>query len=209
LARKTKEEAQKTKDAILDAAVAIFVEKGVANASLEEIAQTAGVSRGAIYWHFNNKIEIFDALHNRLYKPVSEMILLDLEKDHPHPLVQLEELCTRFLLDLETNLQQRQALTLFLIKCDYSGELATNQSRHEARKADNLHLLSQYFEKAQAKGFLPRNADPGTLTLAISCYMKGIIVEYLNSPDNWDLGKQAPCLIQLFFKAFDSLNRPG
>lgn len=206
LARKTKEEAQKTKKAILDAAVAIFVEKGVANASLEEIAQAAGVSRGAVYWHFQNKMEIFDALHQRLYCPVAEMILQDLEKDYPRPLEQLEELCTRFLLDLETNLQQRQALTLFLIKCDYSGELAANLERHEARKAENLRLLSQYFEKARKKGFLPPDADPETLTLSISCYMKGIIVEYLNNPKGWNLGIQGPKLIKLFFRAFGAGN---
>jgi TetR/AcrR family acrAB operon transcriptional repressor len=65
--RKTKEEAQKTREDLLKAAALVFSDKGVARSTLAEIAKAAGVTRGAIYWHFENKAEIFDALHDRMH----------------------------------------------------------------------------------------------------------------------------------------------
>ena len=62
MARRTKEEAQETRQAILDAAVRVFAQQGVANASLTDIAQEAGVTRGAIYWHFANKADLINTL---------------------------------------------------------------------------------------------------------------------------------------------------
>ncbi|WP_272942305.1 TetR family transcriptional regulator [Kingella kingae] len=53
--RKTKEEAQKTRQHLLNAALEVFWRKGVTQASLHEIAVEAGVTRGALYWHFKNK----------------------------------------------------------------------------------------------------------------------------------------------------------
>ena len=57
--RKTKEEAYQIRCNLLDAALTVFYERGVAQASLDEIAKAAGVTRGALYWHFKNKEDLF------------------------------------------------------------------------------------------------------------------------------------------------------
>ena len=57
--RKTKEEAYQTRCNLLVAALSVFYERGVAQASLDEIAKAAGVTRGALYWHFKNKEDLF------------------------------------------------------------------------------------------------------------------------------------------------------
>src|SRR6266852_6073029 len=74
MARRTKEEAQETRSRLLDAAERVFHEKGVAHASLEEIAAAAEVTRGAIYWHFKDKAELFDAMMQRVVLPVDAML---------------------------------------------------------------------------------------------------------------------------------------
>ena len=99
--RRTKEDAELTKQTILKAAVDVFTERGVAKASLEEIARKADVTRGAVYWHFKNKMEIFDALHENLHTPFIERIMEGLEAEHPNPVGQLQELCTNIFLDLD------------------------------------------------------------------------------------------------------------
>lgn len=60
MARKTKKQAQETRQQILDTALRVFSEHGVSATSLSDIATAAGVTRGAIYWHFKNKAEIFE-----------------------------------------------------------------------------------------------------------------------------------------------------
>lgn len=197
--RRTKEEAAQTREAILNAALYIFLDKGVYKSTLDEIATQAGVTRGAIYWHFKNKIEIFDALHQRLQTPLVEMIMQDIEKDHPNPLLQLHDLCVNLLIDIEKTPEKKQALTLFLIKCDYSCALAPYKEKHRRRKQENLALFQQYFDRAIEKGKLPSDADPALLTLSITCYMKGIIYEYLDNPDSFSLEERARPLMTLFF----------
>ena len=65
MARRTKLEAEQTRHAILDAAERIFYAHGVTRTSLEEIAKHAGVTRGAVYWHFKDKIELCEAMLQR------------------------------------------------------------------------------------------------------------------------------------------------
>lgn len=197
--RRTKEDAEKTRAAILNASVKLFAENGVAETSLEEIARLAHVTRGAIYWHFKNKIEIFDELHKQLYQPLSGMILNDMEVDHPDPLLQMKNLCIELLIDVARNEPKRQSITLFLMKANYTGELEKYRLLHRTRKHDNVDLFSRYFEKAQAKGMLAPNASPETLALAVRCFMKGIVFEFLNDPELFDMYQQAPRLMELFF----------
>jgi AcrR family transcriptional regulator len=199
MARKTKQEAEETRQSILHAASEVFIEHGVSNASLEMIAEKAGVTRGAIYWHFKNKADIFEALHEQLHQSLVELILEDLEKDHPRPLQQLEDLCIELLLDLHRNPYKQRIIKIFLLKCDYSGCMEQFLTRQNARKAENKELFSRYFDRAIQKGHLPKDTDSATLTLAVFCYLTGIVYEYLRNPDLFDIELQAPRLIRQLF----------
>src|SRR5438105_12336246 len=70
MVRRTKEEAQATRNRILDTAEMAFHEHGVSRTSLQDIAAAAGVTRGAIYWHFRDKGELFNAMMERVVLPL-------------------------------------------------------------------------------------------------------------------------------------------
>jgi TetR/AcrR family acrAB operon transcriptional repressor len=72
----TKEQAEQTRKLLLNSALKVFSENGFAASRLEDIAKDAGVTRGAIYWHFKNKLDIFQAL----FQEVMESIFKDLGK---------------------------------------------------------------------------------------------------------------------------------
>jgi AcrR family transcriptional regulator len=57
--RVTKEQAAETRKALIDAGLNVFSEKGFAATRLEDIVQVAGLTRGAFYWHFKNKLELY------------------------------------------------------------------------------------------------------------------------------------------------------
>jgi TetR/AcrR family acrAB operon transcriptional repressor len=69
MARKCKEEANKTYGLLLDAAEQVFSQKGYANATFHEIAEQAGLTRGAIYWHFSDKYQLLGAVLRRTQLP--------------------------------------------------------------------------------------------------------------------------------------------
>lgn len=206
MARKTKEEALETKKSIVDAAIAVFVEKGVSGASLEDIAERAGVTRGAVYWHFKNKNDIFRALHDDMHNSVMETVLLNLEKNHPEPLKQLESLCVEFLLNMQRDKTTTDILTIFHLKCDYSGDMADIlESMRQDKKKCDLPIM-RYFEKAREKGHLPSDADVKTLAMGLSCYMSGLIGEYVTDPGSMDFEKYSVALMRHFFKGLDPVH---
>ena len=199
MARRTKEEAQETREKILEAASHVFIHRGVSKASLEEIAATAGVTRGAVYWHFKNKNDVFLALHDRLHIPFTEMVLNDLEKDHPEPLAQLEELCIRLLLDVEEISEKKRILTILFLKCEYAGEMEGILEKQNQRRAKNFRLFDQYFERAKQKGHLSRQTEVHILTVSLFCYLTGIVMESIRDPKAFSLKQQARGLVRQFF----------
>ncbi|MFO5701470.1 TetR family transcriptional regulator, partial [Klebsiella pneumoniae] len=62
MARKTKEEAQRTRQLLIESAIQQFALRGVTNTTLTDIADAAGVTRGAVYWHFASKTELFNEM---------------------------------------------------------------------------------------------------------------------------------------------------
>jgi TetR/AcrR family acrAB operon transcriptional repressor len=69
MVRKTKEEADLTRSLIIEAARRVFLECGVGGTTFERIAAAAGVTRGAVYWHFRNKTELFFAMREQAILP--------------------------------------------------------------------------------------------------------------------------------------------
>src|SRR5919199_5407506 len=62
---RTREARQRGRDAreeLIEAAAEVFAERGFQAASVDEIAERAGFSKGAVYWHFDSKDDLFFAL---------------------------------------------------------------------------------------------------------------------------------------------------
>jgi TetR/AcrR family acrAB operon transcriptional repressor len=74
MARRTKAEAAATREALIDAAEEMFMAHGVARTTLEQIARHAGMTRGAVYWHFKNKADLFRAMLERVRMPFDELV---------------------------------------------------------------------------------------------------------------------------------------
>jgi AcrR family transcriptional regulator len=197
--RKTKEDADNTKQSILDAAVRLFSEHGVAKTSLQKIAQAANVTRGAVYWHFSSKQDIFEALHDQLHLPFIQMITDGLEAVSPNAIKQLQEVCTELLIDLEQDQTKKKIAILFLLRCDYSDEFAQSKDRYNEKKKQKHVTLSRYFDKAINQGVLPENTDSMLLTIGISAYLRGIAVEYLEDPAAFSMQENAAKLIGMYF----------
>ena len=70
MARRTKEDAMATRHKLLDSAENLFQAQGVSRTSLQDIARRAGATRGAIYWHFKDKADLFNAMMERVTLPL-------------------------------------------------------------------------------------------------------------------------------------------
>jgi len=95
--RRTKRESERTRQGILAAARKVFARQGVTRTTFEEIAAAAGVTRGAIYWHFADKTEIFFAMREQVAVPMIDLIdLALLRADGRDPLAGWSAFCAAF-----------------------------------------------------------------------------------------------------------------
>lgn len=78
--RKTKEEHEITKKLLLEVAWYLFEKEGYYHTSLEQIASSAWVTRGAIYWNFIGKNDMLEKLLDQNYKKYSMLLELDFDK---------------------------------------------------------------------------------------------------------------------------------
>lgn len=130
MARRTKEDADATRQALLDAAENVFHEKGVGRASLAEIAQAAGATRGAIYWYFKDKVDLFNAMMDRVTLPLEAACrALDAATS---PLARVRGALQRLLGVVVEDAHTRRVFEIAMYRVEYVDELSGVRERHQA-----------------------------------------------------------------------------
>lgn len=195
MARSTKIEAQETRNRILDAAERVFHEQGVSRTSLEQVALAAQVTRGAIYWHFKNKGDLFDAMSQRVKLPMEAMVEASGDASEPDPLGNLRTALIFVLQETALNPQSRLVFDIIFLKCELVDATDTLWVRRQegARKAQAN--FERIMGNAVAKGQLPENLDVPLAASALRAMIGGLINNWLFTPAQFDLAKDAPRLV--------------
>lgn len=195
LVRKTKQEALETRTLILDAAERIFHEQGVAHTSLNEIADAAGVTRGAIYWHFKNKVDLFNCMHARVHLPIEALAEVSAKADETDPLGRLRDLLVLVLVDTVENQRQQRVLEILIHKCEFICEMGDLVQRQQAIYQEACQRTQRSLINAVNRGQLPADLDTRKASVAVHGYIRGLLSNWLFMKDMFDLSKEAPALI--------------
>jgi TetR/AcrR family acrAB operon transcriptional repressor len=201
MVRKNREEALATRNAILDAAEIVFQERGVSKASLAEIAAAAGVTRGAVYWHFANKVDLFDAMIQRIFG-LMEAKLEELQKKRQYddPVELTRELSLYFLDRLSNDPHYHRIIDISWNKCEYVGEMADICDKHLERGNRFLDITIAAFQTSRERGFLPPRVNPRTAAIGLIAVVDGLIV-------NWTFHKSAFPLVDTGIEIIDNYLR--
>jgi TetR/AcrR family acrAB operon transcriptional repressor len=185
--RRTKEEAAATRDSILDAAEQLFAEQGVSRTTLQHIATAAGVTRGAIYWHFDDKAALFNAMMERVILPLeSAMALLD-RTDAADPLHDLREYMLAGLRVTVEDPQARRVFGIASLKMEYVEELdAVRVRRQQSLKAWQTRAEGR-IRLAQNRGQVRPAVTPHAAALGMWVLVDGLIRNWLFDPSAFDL----------------------
>lgn len=183
MVRKTKEEAEHTRHRIIDAAQQLFHERGVSRTSLEMVASAAGVTRGAVYWHFANKAELFFAMRDRVSLELfSRTDALLLSEEIANPLDAIEAAMKEFFGVLEQSPALRQVFEIIFLRCEYVEAFA--QVKEELKKPayDFLEKVGQAYRQAAAKGVLRPELAPEGAGHDTWIFMGGLLHQLVESP---------------------------
>ncbi|APW40049.1 TetR family transcriptional regulator [Rhodoferax koreense] len=134
MVRRTKEEALATRHRLLDAAELLFHAQGVSRTSLNEIAIKAGATRGAIYWHFKDKADLFNAMMERVTLPLEQALRIGLNEQVGDALGGLRGAIVHSLRMMTTDAQLRRVFEVAMHQVEYVNELQAVRERHLATR---------------------------------------------------------------------------
>lgn len=191
MARRTKQEALETRTKIINAAELCFFEKGVSQTSLAEIAKTAGVTRGAIYWHFENKGEVVNALLDRIKTPIQHLDEACREADELDPLGRLHALLAMVFQQAECDPSARRINEILFHKCEYSDQMGDLREQMRAMRLEADQNISAVLRNAINRGQLSAQLDVPMAARCLHAYIAGTLDMWLLRPEDYSLAERA------------------
>ncbi|WP_119965647.1 TetR family transcriptional regulator [Simplicispira lacusdiani] len=185
--RRTKADAMATRNALLDAAERLFEEKGVSRTSLQDIAGAAGATRGAIYWHFKDKADLFNAMMERATAPLDQL-LLDPRPGAPAPdMDRVFEAMLEALHRIATDASLRRVMQIAIHRVEYVQELDAVQARHLTMHRQWLAHNRSALERAFAGRSCPATVPPDMAALGLQVLVEGLLQGWLLDTEAFDL----------------------
>lgn len=196
MARRTKAEAEQTRKQIIDAARRVFHVRGVARSTLEQIAAEAGVTRGAVYWHFKDKQDLFFAMREQAILPLVDQVdgsLLDDSLDDPLEGIRVALL--RILTALEADPRAREVFQIMNSRCEYVAEFIPVLGRIHASCDDFATKLEQAYRRAAERGLLRPGLDPALLARDSVSFVTGTVDRWLAQTEPFVVGEELRALV--------------
>ncbi|MDB5369964.1 MAG: hypothetical protein JWP20_1522 [Roseomonas sp.] len=205
MARRTKQEADETREALLNAAERVFLKRGVARASLDEVARVAGCTRGAVHWHFGDKLGLFLALDERLFLFQDELRQALMADGECMKLSRFAEVILVCIARLEHDEGRRRLLTVMWQRCEYVDEMAPALERRRRADVAISDVFRQCFEQAMERGELAPYWQPSQAALFLHALMVGFLTEWLRSDAAFSLSDQVRGGLKMFFSCLSGI----
>jgi TetR/AcrR family acrAB operon transcriptional repressor len=177
--RRTRQEAEETRRRILDAAVELFETRGFSATRIQDIADRTGLTRGAVYWHFKNKDELY--LHIfRMFERNLDRLLEESGRLPRSPLERLRWLISRMVSshDILVGFRQiRMAAMADFCRLQNSEML----KHHRAWIAEKyLHIAEGFIVQGKKAGEIRQDVEPRMAVMAIAMFVGGCVGAQLN-----------------------------
>jgi len=178
MARRTKEEAEATRESVLRAALDLFSEKGYSRTTFNDIAKSIGMTRGAVYWHFENKEALLAALIDYVHKykeGLVEAYIADIQT-----LADMRKAFEAYARVMAEDTMLRKFGFFMHLQMEWSQELLTqtNKKLTELRQSP-LEDLRNYFQIPQIARQLREGTDLDQLVVTLGAFWLGTYIMYL------------------------------
>ncbi|MFT0699032.1 acrEF/envCD operon transcriptional regulator [Citrobacter meridianamericanus] len=199
MARRTKADALKTRQHLIETAIVQFAARGVSNTTLNDIADAANVTRGALYWHFENKTQLFNELWLQ-QPPLRDLIQEQLVgRWGDNPLQRLQERLVVGLQYIAENPRQQALMQILYHKCEFHNDMISEQAIREKIGINHLDMRIA-LQQCMDEGLVATGLDLDVIIIILHGSFSGIVKNWLINPMSYDLYKQAPVLVDNVLK---------
>lgn len=198
MVRKTKLEALATRERILDAAEHLFQAQGVSGTSLQDIALAAGMTRGAVYWHFKDKSDLFNAMMARVCLPMEQSASQLVPPDGASPLATLREHLFGVLDRVAGDEQARRVFEIATQKVEYVDELTAVRERHLQMRRDHIAVLERLLRAAQRRGDVVRSPPARQMAIGLHALLDGLLQNWMLDPATFALRAVGRRVVDLY-----------
>lgn len=188
--KRTKEEAAVTRATVLRAALSVFSAKGYAATTLDDVAAAAKVTRGAIYWHFKGKAD----LYNTLIEEVSargNTVVQNAVAEGGTLLDILRRIFINQCVLMEDDRNARAVMELVLFKTGINPELKMGRRKQIDEGNALIAGIAGAMQMGIAQGILREDIDPTDMARAFLAFENGAIQMWLASPKSFSLKASA------------------
>lgn len=169
---------------ILAAATDVFSRKGYAGTTLDDITAAANLSKGAIYWYFESKAELFTTILGERSSVFLEL-LEDAAQSAPSPLAALEQMWHRWMEALETDRAYQAYARLAHLRIEVGVEPRESLEARRTEERRVQALVTQKVLEAVAAGELPRATDVEAVALSFVSAGTGLVRAWLLVPETF------------------------
>lgn len=189
MVRRTKADAEATRNSLLDAAEHLFQARGVSRTSLNDIAVAAGTTRGAVYWHFQDKADLFNAMMERATLPLEEALACvgDQAEELDDPLLALRASMLSALNKTATDPQVRRVFEVATLQVEYNEEMRAVRERHLQVRNECVARTAQALKAASTKRKQTLPMPLESAALGFHVMVDGLIHNWLLDPAAFDL----------------------
>lgn len=186
MVRKCKEDAEKTRQAVIEAALDVFSEKGYAKATFDEIAARAGFTKGAVYWYFRNKADLVAALIGEYMERKRQELVPNIPQGDT-----LDDLLNYFVLwanVLRSDVRFSKFNRFVICQMEWSEAVISRVNKSLSVQKDwHLEKINQVLVACEERGELKKNLDLSLIQEIIRSTYIGIVFSSLNNFSGGDI----------------------
>ena len=203
MARKTKEDAEKTYFALLKSASELFTRQGVSKTTLNDIAKHAGMTRGALYWHFDNKDSIIESLWKEQMSAHAEQLTQTMKNlDSENPASHFRSILRNGLKEVFDTPSMSQAVRILLHCVEITDEQTPLRQFLEEKNRNLLAGVVSAITQLKAVSRIHSALSADILATALMAYLHGLIQYHLGKETDVDIAENAADMIDLFLDSF-------
>lgn len=194
--------AHETRERIIASAARVFGLKGFQRASLDEVAADAGMTKGAIYWHFKSKNDLFFALLDHRFQSHTGPLRVDLEAlvaGGRDPLIGMTDM---FRAGMRRCTDDPEWSRLYL-ECLSQGRNPDVRERLATFYDQVWETSARFTGELQAHGLAPADSDPKVAAIFWSALFDGLMLAWLVKGDALDLDHILPAIFQMLWRGID------